>query len=105
MASDFVDAAALEEVPNPGKLCLEIDDHYVVVVRIGDEVFCVDDVCTHDGGPLGEGELEDQCLVCPRHGAKFDVRTGDAVTMPATEPTTTHEVRIVDGRIQVKFQD
>jgi len=74
----------------------ELDDRFIVVVKSVEGVFCVDDVCTHDGGTLSDGEYIDHCLVCPRHGAKFDVRTGDAVTMPATEPTGNHEVKI-DG--------
>ncbi len=76
----FVLAAKLSELSDRSKLCVEIDDHFVVLVRLGNDVFCLDDVCTHDGGTLGDGELIDNCLVCPRHGAHFDVRTGDAVT-------------------------
>jgi len=74
----------------------ELDDRFIVIVKTEEGVFCLDDVCTLDGGTLGDGEYIDHCLVCPRHGAKFDVRTGDAVTMPATEPTGNHEVKI-DG--------
>ncbi len=101
--SEFVNAARLADLPDGGKLSLEIQDRYVVLVRIGGSIYCVDDVCTHDGGPLGEGDLEDHCLVCPRHGAKFDVRTGDAVAMPATEPTATHDVKVDGEWILVKL--
>jgi 3-phenylpropionate/trans-cinnamate dioxygenase ferredoxin component len=102
---DFVDVGRLSELPPSGTQTIELDDRFLVLVRLGTEVFCLDDVCTHDGGPLGEGELEDACLVCPRHGAKFDVRTGKAVTMPATEPTATHQVKIDGDRILVKLSD
>lgn len=54
---------------------------------------------------LGDGELIDHCLVCPRHGAHFDVRTGDAVTMPATEPTVAHEVRVTGDEVFVRLKD
>ena len=54
---------------------------------VGGEFFCIDDVCTHDGGPLSEGQLDDHTIACPRHGAKFDIRTGKALTMPATVDT------------------
>jgi 3-phenylpropionate/trans-cinnamate dioxygenase ferredoxin component len=94
--SNFVKACKLSEIPVNGKLGLEIGDRFVVVAQVEGEYYCLDDVCTHDGGTLGDGELEGHCLVCPRHGAKFDVRNGDAVFMPATEPTTAHAVR-VDG--------
>lgn len=103
--SEFVPVAKLSDIPESGKLCLEVGDRYVVIVKLGDDYFCLDDVCTHDGGPLGEGELDGNCLVCPRHGAKFDVRTGEAVTMPATEPTARHEVQIDGQDICIKLSD
>lgn len=58
--------------------------------------YAIEDVCTHDGGPLDQGELEGHCIVCPRHGATFDVRTGAVVTLPAVIPLGTFPVR-VDG--------
>lgn len=103
--SNFVFAAKRSEIPESGKLCLEVEDRFVVLVQIGDDIYCLDDVCTHDGGPLGEGELEDDCLACPRHGAKFNVRTGEAMTMPATEPTAIHQVKIEGDDILVQLQD
>jgi 3-phenylpropionate/trans-cinnamate dioxygenase ferredoxin component len=102
---EFVTVAQISDMPESGKLCLEVGDRYIVVVRIEDQYFCIDDVCTHDGGPLGEGELDGFCISCPRHGAQFDVRTGEAVTMPATEPGVIHEVRINDQEIQVRWND
>ena len=69
----------------------------VVVVNLDGEFFAVEDVCTHDGGPLGEGKLAGCELICPRHGARFDVRTGDATRMPAFEPVPTYEVRVENG--------
>lgn len=104
--SAFVKVAKVSDLPETGKLCLEVEDRFVVIVRLGEEFFCLDDVCTHDGGPLGEGELDSEgCLVCPRHGARFDVRTGDAVTMPATEATVTHEVRVDGEDILLRLSD
>lgn len=103
LGSEYVPVATLSELADGSKLCCEVDDQFVVLVRIGHDVFCLDDVCTHDGGPLGEGPLDGDCLVCPRHGAKFDVRTGKALTMPATEPTAMHEVKIEGDQIYVKF--
>ena len=101
--TDFVKVAKLSDVPVGGKLSLEVADHYIVLVHLDNTIYCLDDVCTHDGGPLGDGDLDDHCLVCPRHGAKFDVRTGQAVAMPATEPTATHEVKIEGEDIFVKL--
>jgi 3-phenylpropionate/trans-cinnamate dioxygenase ferredoxin subunit len=103
--SEFMTVAKLGDIPSSGKLCLEVEDRFVVIVRIEDQFFCLDDVCTHDGGPLGEGELTGFCLACPRHGAQFDVRTGAAVTMPATEPTVIHEIRVVGDELQVRLAE
>ncbi len=103
--SDFKTVAKTGDVPPSGKLCLEIEDRFVVIVRVEQQYFCLDDVCTHDGGPLGEGELLGYCLACPRHGAQFDVRTGAAVMMPATEATVVHELRIVGDDIQIRLSE
>jgi 3-phenylpropionate/trans-cinnamate dioxygenase ferredoxin subunit len=102
--SDFVPVAKLSELTGTRKLSLEVEDHFVVLVELEGAVYCLDDVCTHDGGPLGEGEIEGNCLVCPRHGAKFDIRTGAAVCMPATEPTGVHEVRVEGDQIYVRLK-
>ena len=93
------------DLPEGEKRLVEIEGELLVLVRLQGQVYCLDDVCTHDGGTLGDGELEGGCLVCPRHGAKFDVRSGEAVTMPATEPTRTHRVRVVDGTVYVQVCD
>lgn len=84
---------------------IEIDDRFVVVVLLNAQVFCLEDLCTHDGGTLGDGEMDGNCLVCPRHGAKFDVRNGEAMCMPATEPTLSHEVEVRGDEVFVRLRD
>lgn len=101
--NEFIPICKTFDVPASGVLCLEIEDRFVVVTRVNGEYFCIDDVCTHDGGTLSDGELADHCLVCPRHGAKFDVRTGDAVSMPATEGTISHTVKVVGDQVLVNL--
>lgn len=103
--SEFVKVARTSEIPDPGKLLVEVDDEIVVVFHIGGEWFALDDVCTHDGGPLSEGALENHHIACPRHGAKFDIRTGDALTMPATKPTNAHEVKVQGDDVLVRLSD
>ena len=102
----FEFACKLSELkPNLAK-AIEVSDRFVVLVMLdGGKIFCVEDLCTHDGGTLGDGELEGDCLVCPRHGAKFDVRTGDAICMPATEGTLSHEVRVENDEVFVHLKD
>ncbi len=103
--SDFIQVAKVSDVISAGKLILEIEDRMVVLLHINDQFFCVDDVCTHDGGPLGEGKLCGFELACPRHGAKFDVRNGAALTMPATEPTVIHEIKIEGDNVFVRINE
>jgi 3-phenylpropionate/trans-cinnamate dioxygenase ferredoxin component len=75
---------------------VEVDGVEVLLCNVDGELYAVADVCTHDGGPLDQGVLEDSIIECPRHGATFDVRTGAALTLPAIEPLPTYRVR-VDG--------
>jgi 3-phenylpropionate/trans-cinnamate dioxygenase ferredoxin subunit len=103
--AEFVKVARVSELPDPGKQVLEIDDRFVVLFHVGGEFFCLDDRCTHDDGPLGEGDLCDHTIACPRHGAKFDIRDGRALTMPATEPTAVHDVRVDGDDVFVRIQD
>ncbi len=102
----FEFACKLSELkPNLAK-AIEVGDRFVVLVLLMDgKVYCVDDLCTHDGGTLGDGELDGNCLVCPRHGAKFDVKTGNAMCMPATEGTLSHVVQIRNDEIFVQLKD
>lgn len=103
--AEFVPVTKVSELPDPGKMMLEVEERLVVLLHIGGDFYCIDDVCTHDGGPLGEGELCGHELACPRHGAKFDVRNGAALTMPATEKTVVHEVKVEGESVLVRIND
>lgn len=103
--SEFQKVARVEDIPDPGRELIELDDRIVVLLHVGGEFFCIDDVCTHDGGPLSDGPLSDHTIACPRHGAKFDIRTGKVLSMPATEDTVAHEVKVEDGDIYIRIND
>jgi metal-sulfur cluster biosynthetic enzyme/nitrite reductase/ring-hydroxylating ferredoxin subunit len=103
--SDFVPVAKTTDLADPGQMLLEVEDRIVVLFRVGGEFFCIDDVCTHDGGPLSEGRLDDHAIACPRHGAKFDIRSGKALTMPATVDTAAHDVKIEGDNILVRLRE
>ncbi|MGI9245582.1 MAG: non-heme iron oxygenase ferredoxin subunit [Steroidobacteraceae bacterium] len=79
----------------------EVDDAFVVVYNIDGEFFAIDDLCTHDGGGLAGGAVEDHQVICPRHGARFCLRTGQALTPPAYEPVRRYPPRVVDGFVEV----
>lgn len=101
--SNFVHVAKTSDLSDPGTTLLEVDDRIVALFKVGGEYFCIDDVCTHDGGPLSDGKLENHAIACPRHGAKFDIRTGKALTMPATVDTAAHEVKIEGDNILIRL--
>jgi 3-phenylpropionate/trans-cinnamate dioxygenase ferredoxin component len=102
---DFIPVAKVSEIPDPGRKLVEIDERLVVLIHAAGHFYAVDDVCTHDGGPLGEGELDGFTIACPRHGAKFDIRDGRALTMPATRATVAHEVKVVGDEVLVRLRD
>ena len=88
-------------LPNGERLFVEIDEAYLVVFNIAGDFYAIEDVCSHDDGPLGDGDLEGHEVACPRHGARFDMRTGKALTLPAVEDISAYPVQIMDGKIQV----
>ena len=103
--ADFVRVASVHEIPDPSSLLVEVGDRLVVVIHAADHFYALDDICTHDGGPLSEGPVdpEERTIACPRHGAKFDLATGAALTMPATKPTVAHEVKIEQNSVLVRL--
>ena len=94
-----------DELPENTPKTFEVDQRFVVLINLAGQIFCIEDMCTHDGGTLGDGQFDGQCLVCPRHGAKFDVTNGKAMCMPATEDTPSHAVRIDGTKVLVAMSD
>jgi 3-phenylpropionate/trans-cinnamate dioxygenase ferredoxin component len=102
MTSEWIDVGDSESVNETAPLSAEVDGIPIVVVRCGADIYAVEDRCTHDGEPLGEAEVEACQIVCPRHGAHFCLRTGEALTPPAYEPLRTFKVREERGRVLVE---
>ena len=104
--SDFVLVAKTSDVPDPGTMLVEVGERLVALIHAAGHFYALDDVCTHDGGPLSEGPVDPQgrAIACPRHGAKFDLRTGAALTMPATKPTVAHEVKVEGNQVFVRVK-
>jgi 3-phenylpropionate/trans-cinnamate dioxygenase ferredoxin subunit len=98
---EYFEIASVDDLPNGERLFVDIGDDPVVIFNIAGEFFAIGDVCTHDDGPLGDGDVEDHYVVCPRHGAEFDVRTGKAVSMPAVVDIPAYPVQVRDGMIFV----
>lgn len=98
---EYLDIAPESELPNGERLFIEVEGRSLVIFNIAGQFFSIGDVCSHDDGPVGDGDIEGYNIVCPRHGAEFDIRTGQAVQMPAVVDIPAYPVRVVDGMIQV----
>ena len=98
---EYVEIAPASELPSGERLFLEVGGKAIVIFNIADQFFAIGDICTHDDGPLGDGDLEGYNIVCPRHGGEFDVRTGKVVQMPAVVDIPAYPVKITEGMIHV----
>ena len=99
-----VEVCSLDELP-PGEVKLvHAGAIGLCVYNLGGELHAIEDRCSHDDGPLCEGDFdpEEGVVVCPRHGASFDIRTGEALTLPAFEPVAAFPVRVEDGVVKVE---
>jgi 3-phenylpropionate/trans-cinnamate dioxygenase ferredoxin subunit len=97
----FMTVAKVGEIPEGGIKLVRVDDEPVAVFHVGGAYYALGDVCTHDGGPLVEGLLDGYEIECPRHGARFDIRTGAALSLPAASPAPVHTVRVIGDQVQV----
>jgi 3-phenylpropionate/trans-cinnamate dioxygenase ferredoxin subunit len=100
--SAWVDVGRVEEISTGKPVHREVDGTAIAVFKLGQDFYAIEDICTHDGGQLTGGCVESDEVVCPRHGARFSIRTGAALSAPAYEPTTVFPVRIENGMVQVR---
>ncbi|MGI9496107.1 MAG: non-heme iron oxygenase ferredoxin subunit [Mariniblastus sp.] len=103
--SEYTIVASVAEIDDGSTRLVEVDDRLVILSRIGDEFYCIDDICTHDGGTLSDGPHQGCEIACPRHGAKFDLRNGKALSMPATQDTVSHQVKVENGSIMIRLDE
>ncbi|HSY04513.1 MAG TPA: non-heme iron oxygenase ferredoxin subunit [Steroidobacteraceae bacterium] len=103
MSSAWFDVGAVDGVSETTPLSAQVDGVAVIVVRCDGTLYAVEDRCTHDGEPLTQGQVENCQIVCPRHGAHFCLRSGEALTPPAYEPLRTYAVREQDGRVLLEL--
>ena len=101
--SEFFKVAKVSELPPGVKKLVEVDGMPVALFNVDGQFYAIEDVCTHDGGPLAEGELDGEEVECPRHGARFNVRTGEALCMPAVEPVECYQIKVENGEILVSL--
>ena len=107
--SDWINISSQAEFGEGQSRLVEVDDTRIAVFNLDGEYFAMEDVCTHDGSPLlgcglePEDLIEGDEVICPRHGARFSIRSGEALSPPAYEPICTFSVRVEDGMVQIRY--
>ncbi len=100
--TEYISIARLEDLPPGSSKLVEYGIYRIAVFNLDGEIYALEDMCTHDGGPLATGRIVEGCQVeCPRHGARFDIKTGNAMCMPAFMPTLTYEIKIEGDEILI----
>lgn len=100
--SEWTDVAPVSEFPPGTSRTVEADDVSIAVFNLDGDYHAIEDICTHDYASLAGGEVEGEEIICPRHAARFNIRTGEALCAPAYEPVTTFPTRIENGMVQVR---
>jgi 3-phenylpropionate/trans-cinnamate dioxygenase ferredoxin component len=102
--AELIDICPLDDLPPGAMRLVSWEDLEIGVFNCAGELLAIEDRCSHDNGDLVEGELdEDDCTIeCPRHGSKFDLRTGKPLTLPAYVPVDTFPVSVDDGLIKIE---
>lgn len=104
MGEDFVKVAETEDVQVSQMMAVEVNDERICLANVNGKYYAIGNVCTHMGGPLAEGKLEDYIVQCPWHGSRFDIRSGEVVRPPAMKPESTYEVKVENNDILIKKQ-
>ena len=98
---EFIPIASPADILVGERLLFEIDDQPLVLFNVAGQFFCIADVCSHDNGPVGEGDLEGFEIICPRHGARFDLHDGRVLSPPAVQDIQAYPVRVNEGMVEV----
>jgi len=98
---EYIEIAPVTECPPGERLFVTIETTPIVIFNIAGRLFAIEDTCSHDGNPLDEAPLEGYDVICPRHGARFDVRTGKALALPAVQDIAAYPVRVTAGQIEI----
>ena len=98
---DFLEIAPANELPEGERMFIEVEGRSIVIFNLAGKLYAIGDVCSHDNGPVGDGEIEEHEIICPRHGARFDIRTGKATSLPAVTDIPSYPVRVAEGMIEI----
>jgi 3-phenylpropionate/trans-cinnamate dioxygenase ferredoxin subunit len=98
---EYIPVGSTDEIKDGERLFIEIDEKPIVIINIGGQYYAIADVCSHDDGPVGEGAIEGFEIICPRHGAHFDIRTGKVLALPAFVDIPAYPVRVVGDQVEI----
>jgi 3-phenylpropionate/trans-cinnamate dioxygenase ferredoxin subunit len=98
---EYVDISPADQLSDGERLFVEMGGKSIVLFNLAGKLFAIGDVCSHDNGPVGDGEIDENEIICPRHGARFDIHTGKATSLPALIDIPAYPVRVVEGMIQI----
>ena len=99
--SDFIKVAEASDIPAGRVKVVVVGDRRIALCNVDGQFFAIDDLCTHDGGALDQGELQGDVIECPRHGARFSVRTGKVLALPAVKALDTYPLTVEGSEIRV----
>jgi glycine betaine catabolism B len=99
---DFVKVAKTKDIQTSQMRAVEVNGEKVCLSNVNGKYYAIGNVCTHMGGPLAEGKLEEYIIQCPWHGSRFDIRSGEVVSPPAMRSETTYEVKVESNNILIK---
>ena len=98
---EYLEIAPADQLPEGERIFIEMADKSIVIFNLAGKLFAIGDVCSHDNGPVGDGEIEETEIICPRHGGRFDIRTGKATSLPPVVDIPSYPVRVVGGMIEI----
>ncbi len=98
---EYIQVGSVEELKQGERIFIEIDGKPIVIINLNGDYYAIGDVCSHDDGPVGEGNLEGFEIICPRHGAHFDIRTGKVLALPAFVDIPAYPIRVVGDQIEI----
>jgi 3-phenylpropionate/trans-cinnamate dioxygenase ferredoxin component len=98
---EFLEIAPADQLPDGERMFIEVEGKSIVIFNLAGTLFAIGDICSHDNGPVGDGEIEENEIICPRHGARFDIRSGRATSLPAVVDIPAYPVRVVEGIVEI----
>jgi 3-phenylpropionate/trans-cinnamate dioxygenase ferredoxin subunit len=98
---EYIEIAPTDQILDGERLFVELGGKSIVLVNLAGKLFAIGDVCSHDNGPVGDGEIEENEIICPRHGARFDIRSGKVTSLPAIKDIPAYPIRVVNGMVEI----